>query len=107
LKLDTCGRDPIADEADWVRVYAHICDARGTTYPYGDDMVTFSVSGQGLLIADEKIFSNPIRAEAGIATALVRTTGIAGSVTVRASSPGLKEAVLQFESKSDWKPTLR
>ncbi len=100
LKLDTCGRDPVADGADWVRVYAHVCDARGTTYPYADDMVTFFVSGQGSIIGDEKIFANPLRAEAGIATGLVRMTKIAGTVTVRASAPGLKEASLSFQSKA-------
>src|ERR1035437_7357700 len=31
LKLDDCGRDLVADGADWVRLYAHICDARGVT----------------------------------------------------------------------------
>jgi beta-galactosidase len=107
LKLDACGRDPIANGADWVRVYAHICDARGTTYPYGDDWVTFSVSGQGSLIGDEKISANPVRAEAGIATGLVRTTYVAGQVSVCASSPGLKKAVLQFDSKADLKAVMR
>lgn len=100
LKLDTCGRDPVADGADWVRVFAHICDARGTTYPYGNDIVTFTTNGQGSLIGDQQIFANPVRAEAGIATGLVRTTTVAGEVTVRASSPGLNEGVLRFESKA-------
>jgi len=98
LRLDTCGLDPIADGADWVRVYASICDAREMTYPYGDDMVTFSVSGEATLIGDERIFANPVRAEAGIATVLVRMTRAAGLVTVTASTPGLKSAVLEFRS---------
>jgi beta-galactosidase len=98
LELDTCGVAPVADGGDWVRVYAHVCDSRDMTYPYGDDMVTFSAAGEGTLIGDEKIFANPVRAEAGIATALVRMTRSAGLVTVSASSPGLKDAVLQFRS---------
>jgi beta-galactosidase len=103
LQVDTRGIDLVADGADWVRVYAHICDERGTTYPYSDDVVTFSVSGEGALIGDGRIFANPLRAEAGIATALVRTTRIAGPITVRAASPGLKEAEITFASKDDWK----
>jgi beta-galactosidase len=99
LVVDTCGRDPIADGSDWVRVYAHVCDARGTTYPYADDLVTFSVTGNGSIIGDAKIFANPVRAEAGIATNLVRMTKTPGPVTVRASAPGLKEALSRFESK--------
>jgi beta-galactosidase len=82
-----------------VRVYAHICDARGMTYPYGDDIVAFSASGEASLIGDESIFANPVRAEAGIATALVRTTRTAGLVTLRAAAPGLKDALLQFQSR--------
>lgn len=100
LRLDTCGVDPVADGADWVRVYADICDAREMTYPYGDDMVTFSVGGEGALIGDERIFANPVRAEAGIATALVRMTKTAGLVTVEASAPGLKGAKVEFRSVS-------
>ena len=98
LRVDTCGIDPVADGADWVRVYADICDAREMTYPYGDDMVTFSVGGEGAVIGDKRIFANPVRAEAGIATALVRMTKTAGLVTVRASAPGLKDATLEFRS---------
>ena len=98
LHLDTCGLDPLADGADWVRVFAHVCDAREMTYPYGDDMVTFSVEGEGSLIGDERIFANPVRAEAGIATALIRMTKTAGLVKVRASSPGLKDALVEFQS---------
>jgi beta-galactosidase len=100
LEVDTCGVDPVADGADWVRVYAHVCDARGVTYPFSDDMVTFSVSGEGALLGGASIGANPLRAEAGIATALVRTTGSAGVVTVRAAAPGLKEAEVQFTSRA-------
>jgi len=107
LAVDTCGVDPVADGADWVRVYAHICDARGVTYPYGDDVVTFAVSGEGSIIGDETIFANPVRAEAGIATALVRTTRVAGPISVRASSPGLKEAEVRFESKANGRRIVR
>jgi beta-galactosidase len=107
LQLDTCGVDPVADGADWVRLYAHICDARGTTYPFGDDMVRFSAEGEGSIIGDEKIYANPLRAEAGIATALVRTSGVAGPIIVHAASPGLKQATIQFESRSNPRPVLR
>lgn len=101
LQIDACGVDSIADGADWIRVYAHICDARGTTHPYGDDLVTFTVKDKGLVIGDETIHANPVRAEAGIATALIRTTRVPGLITVRAVVPGLKEAAIQFASKAD------
>jgi beta-galactosidase len=100
LDLDDCGREMIADGSDWVRVYAHICDARGTTYPYGDDEVTFTVSGEGTVIGGPAILSNPMRAEAGIATALIRATTKAGAINVEASAFGLKTATLAFSSRT-------
>jgi beta-galactosidase len=88
LTLDLCGRDLVADGGGWIRVYAHVCDARGATYPYGDDMSTFTVSGEGSVTGDARIGANPMRAEAGIATALIRTTTRPGTITVRASGSG-------------------
>jgi beta-galactosidase len=99
LVLDDCGRQMIADGADWIRVYAHVCDARNTTHPYADDEVTFTVSGEGTFIGDAKLFANPMRAEAGIATGLIRATSKAGTITVEASAFGLKSATVQFSSR--------
>lgn len=106
LQVDTCGRDPVADGADWVRVYAHICDARGTTYPYADDLVTYSVDGEGELIGGADINANPVRAEAGIATVLVKTSTAAGQIKVRATAPGLTPAQIHFESQPSTLPYL-
>jgi beta-galactosidase len=100
LVLDDCGLEMTADGSDWVRVYAHICDARGTTYPYGEDEITFRVRGQGSLIGDATIRANPMVAQAGIATALVQSTTRAGSITVEATAFGLKTATLQITSQS-------
>ena len=99
LVLDDCGYEMTADGSDWIRVYAHICDARGTTYPYGDDEVTFAVSGEGSFIGDASILANPARAAAGIATGLVRSSKNAGEIVVEASAFGLKSATLRFSSK--------
>jgi beta-galactosidase len=98
LKLDDCGRELVADGSDWVRVYAHICDARGTTYPFADAMVTFTVSGEGAMINDATILANPMQAEAGIATGLLRSTTRPGTIAVRASAFGLKPAELRLQS---------
>ena len=102
LVLDDCGRQMVADGSDWIRLYAHICDARGITYPYGDDEVTFRISGEGSLIGDEKIRANAMRAQAGIATGLVRATTRPGSITVEATAFGLKPATLQFASQTPY-----
>ena len=71
-----------------------------------NDRFTFSVSGQGTLIGDASIAANPVRAEAGIATALVRATAIPGTIVVSASAPGLKTAYMKFESQVDRRVTL-
>jgi len=99
LVLDDCGRQMTADGADWIRIYAHVCDARGTTHPYADDEVTFTVTGEGTFIGDAKLLANPMRAEAGIATGLIRATTKAGTITVEASAFGLTSASLQFSSR--------
>jgi beta-galactosidase len=106
LHVDSCEVDPIADGADWIRVYAHVCDKRGTTYPFSDDMITFSVTGEGSLIGDTTIFANPVRAEAGIATGLVRMSKVAGRITVRAFSPGLADAWVEFTSRAATMPLV-
>ena len=99
LVLDDCGRPMVADGADWIRVYAHICDARGTTYPFGEDEVTFRVSGEGKVIGDAELLANPMRAQAGIATGLVQATSQAGAIVVEAQAFGLKSATLRFTSE--------
>jgi beta-galactosidase len=104
LKLDDCGRDLVADGADWVRLYAHICDARGVTYPFADALVTFAVHGEGAIINDVRIRANPLRAEAGIATALLRATTHPGPIAIRASAFGLKPAEIQLRSVPEKMP---
>jgi beta-galactosidase len=106
LQVDSCGIAVVADGSDWVRVYASVCDARGTVYPFADDLVTFEVGGEGSLVNDGRILANPIRAEAGIATGIVKASTKAGIITVRAVSPGLKEDILQFESVKEPKASL-
>ena len=99
LEVDTAGRDLIADGGDWIRVYAKIVDGRGTVHPMADDPISFSVEGEGAIIGDATIGANPVKAEAGIATALVRSTTKPGRIVVRASSFGLSPGEVIIESK--------
>jgi beta-galactosidase len=98
LQADMCGRPLSADGADWVRVYARICDARGTGCPFADDLVDFEVEGEGRIIGGRDIDANPMRAQAGIATALVGGTTRAGKIVVRAKSFGLAEGQIKIQS---------
>jgi beta-galactosidase len=99
LVQDDCGRELVADGSDWVRVYAHVCDARGTTYPYGDDQITFKVFGDGELVGGHSGVANPVRAAAGIATALIRSASKAGTISVEAAAFGLTTANLKISSR--------
>ena len=100
VEADLCGRPLTADGADWVRVYAKVCDGHGTVYPFASDMVTFAVTGEGSVIGDASIGANPVPAEAGIATALIRSTSKPGKLIVKASIPGLKTGELNIESRA-------
>jgi beta-galactosidase len=100
LEADLKQRDLTADGSDWVRVYAKVTDARGTVAPYADDEITFSTDGPGEIIADAHANNNPARAEAGIATALVRAYTTAGEITVRASAFGLSAGEVKIVSKA-------
>jgi beta-galactosidase len=88
----------MADGSDWIRVFARITDARGATVPFADDLVQFEISGEGRIIGDEQIGANPCRAEAGIATILVQSSGQAGKITVTATAFGLEPAELKIDS---------
>jgi beta-galactosidase len=99
LEADLCGRALAADGADWVRIYARICDGRGTVHPFADDLVTFTVEGEGVVIGDASIGANPVSAEAGIATALIRASTKPGKLTICASAPGLQPGTVTLESR--------
>ena len=104
LQPDWCGRALVADGADWVRVYARVTDSRGTTYPNGDSLVTFATDGPGQIVNDARIRANPIQAEAGIATALVRAGSTPGVITVRAEAFGLKPAEIRLTASPNTRP---
>jgi hypothetical protein len=61
--------------------------------------VKFSVTGEGAVIGDETIWANPMKAQGGVATALVRSTLKAGSITVTVEARGLKPATVTFQSQ--------
>ncbi|MGD0873281.1 MAG: glycoside hydrolase family 2 TIM barrel-domain containing protein [Bryobacteraceae bacterium] len=99
LTVDEAGRSLVADGSDFVPVRAYLRDVRGEVVPLADDEVRFSVTGEGAMIGDASIFANPMRAEAGIATALIRSTLRVGAIIVTAESFGLKPATATFQSQ--------
>lgn len=97
--MDESNRHLRADGADFVVAYASIRDANDTLVPLANDYVKFSVTGEGAVIGDESIFANPMRAQAGIATALIRATLKPGAVTIRAEAFGLQPATATIQSQ--------
>jgi beta-galactosidase len=99
LEADWCGRPLLADGADWIRVYARVCDARGTTCPFADDLVQFIATGEARVMGDAAVGMNPVRAEAGIAMALVQSTARPGEIRVRATAFGLRDGEIVIQSQ--------
>jgi beta-galactosidase len=94
LEYDRSGRDLTAGQNDVVFVYASIVDGNGTVIPEAKPEVHFEVEGDAELLG-----YNPIEAEAGIATILLRSGESAGTITVRAFSDGLMSAKLEIDVK--------
>jgi beta-galactosidase len=93
LLYDYSGKALQAGGTDVVFVYAQVVDADGTIVPTATHQVTFTVNGGASLIG------TPVKAEAGIASVLLRSGMNGGAVTVRASAPGLSSDQLRIYVK--------
>ena len=94
LSVDFSNKPLRADGSDAVFVYATLVDSLGNPVMTADSTVEFSVRGNATLIGD-----NPVRAEAGIASILMRAGTNPGKVMVRASSAMMSEAEIMTETK--------
>jgi len=80
LKIDESGRAHKAGCNDVVFVYARLVDANGTVVPVNDIKVDFAIEGDAKVLNPE-----PIKTEAGIASALVRIGNSVAPIKVSAS----------------------
>jgi beta-galactosidase len=94
-----------ADGEDAALIDVEVVDAKGQRCPTDDDKVEFTVTGpaawrggynSGKVDSTNNLFLNT---ECGINRVSVRSTLSAGTITVRASRPGLKSAQIQLVSK--------
>lgn len=86
LEADFMGIPLKADGSDIVAVRCYMLDYDGSVVPLTCDVhpIEFEIEGEGQIVGDASIGANPICAEAGIATVLVRATKTAGKITLKA-----------------------
>ena len=80
--------DAMANGEDMFFAYAKIVDQNGTLVPDANNQISFQVSGSGFLFSPAIV-----GAEAGIATALIRTTTQPGQIVIKAEAGGLRESM--------------
>jgi len=79
----------MANGEDMFFAYASIVDKNGTVIRDVKKEISFQVTGSGILISPEQV-----ETEAGIATALIRTTTQPGQIVIKAETDGMQEAVV-------------
>ena len=84
LKTDVSGEALVAGKGDEIFVYAYITDKNGTIIPGAANPVKFSVEGGSIVGPAE------IKAEAGIATILLKGGDKPGNISLKANSEGLR-----------------
>ncbi len=94
LSADFSNKPLQADGADAIFIYAELVDSLGNHVMTADSTIEFSVRGDARLIGE-----NPVRAEAGIATILLKAGTNPGKVMVRAVAGKISVAELMTETK--------
>jgi beta-galactosidase len=107
LESSRPGLTPAFDDAAFVT--ARLVDASGVTTPNAGSTITFSVAGPGALAAVDSgdvnshasYHSNECVAREGKCLAVVKANAASGSITLKASVPGLPEAALTLATKAE------
>lgn len=92
-----------ADGSDLMVVHAFITDENGTPVKTAEPMVNFRVEGDAQIVGDGQawVHANPMQAEAGAATALLRAGYTAGIVRLVAESEGLESGAIELVTAPD------
>ena len=94
-----------ADGEDVSVVFVSVVDAQGRVVPVAENLITFQVSGNGRLIgvgngdpsSHEADKASQRHAFNGLCTAIVQSSKQAGSIVVKATSPGIESATVTVE----------
>jgi beta-galactosidase len=81
---------------DMFFVYAMIVDENGTVVPNANPRIAFSLEDDA--VNTRIIGGNVVKAEAGIATILVRTEDFSGSLKIKAAADGLGEETIEIRN---------
>lgn len=94
LSFDVSGKSINPNSPDMVFVYAKITDKKGTVIPDATNEVTFALSeGDAILIGE-----NPVNAEAGIATIILKTSSLKKPIKITSSSQQLENGILAISN---------
>ena len=95
----------LADGHDLMLVEVEVMDAKGVRCPTALNMIQYTLSGPaewrgGMAMgADNYILAKTFPVEGGVNRFLVRSTTAPGTITIKASSEGLKDATLTLNTK--------
>lgn len=93
LTYDISSQPISLDVPDMIFVYAKITDANGTVIPTANNEVTFSLTeGNAALIGE-----NPVKAEAGIATIILKTTRFKKPLSIIATGANLQNGRINIK----------
>jgi beta-galactosidase len=93
LRLDESTIKINPEYPDVVFIYASVVDANGTIVSDAVNLIEFSLEGEKAALVGQ----NPIAAEAGIATIIVRTQDLKKPIKIVAQSSQLKGATLELK----------
>ena len=84
LRIDTEGKQLVADGSDFIVVIAEVTDDSGNVRRLAKENIVFEVEGEGEIIGDAAIYANPRPVEWGSAPVLLRSTRTAGRIKIKA-----------------------
>lgn len=95
----------IADGHDLALIEVEVVDAKGNRVPSALNMINFTLDGPAVWRGgmaqgpDNYTLTKTYPVEGGVNRALIRSTTKAGTITIKATSEGLKEATLKLTAK--------
>ncbi len=109
LSTDAKKLSPGWDNVAFVR--AKIVDANGIEIPRADDLISFKISGPGVIAAvdsannssHEPFQATERHAFQGECVAFVKATGSSGKIVLTATAPGLTERLHRHQSRETFK----